>query len=78
MLAERFKITQKVGHFKAEHTLPPTDKNREADQVAHLRELAEQHPAAGRHGSCRFWMHLVVYSERKDHAGFFERRSAST
>ena len=41
LLAERFKITQKVGHFKAAHTLPPTDKNREADQVAHLRELAE-------------------------------------
>ena len=41
LLAERFKITQKVGHFKAEHTLPPADKNREAAQVAHLRELAE-------------------------------------
>ena len=41
LLAERFKITQKVGHFKAEYTLPPADKSREAAQVAHLRELAE-------------------------------------
>ena len=41
LLAERFKITQKVGHFKAEHALHTTDKNREADQVAHLRVLAE-------------------------------------
>ena len=41
LLAERFKITQKVGHFKAEHTLPPADKNREAAQVARLRELAK-------------------------------------
>ena len=41
LLAERFKITQKVGHFKAKNTLPPADKNREAAQVAHLRQLAE-------------------------------------
>ena len=41
LLAERFKTTQKVGHFKAEHTLPSADKSREAAQVAHLRELAE-------------------------------------
>ena len=41
LLAERFKITQKVGHFKAEHTLPPVDKNREASQVSNLRQLAE-------------------------------------
>ena len=41
LLAERFKITQKVGHFKAKNTLPPADKNREAAQVARLRELAK-------------------------------------
>jgi monofunctional chorismate mutase, alpha proteobacterial type len=41
LLAERFKITQKVGQFKAEHTLPPADKNREAAQVARLRQIAE-------------------------------------
>lgn len=41
LLAERFKITQKVGHFKAEHTLPPADKEREKEQVARLRRIAE-------------------------------------
>ena len=41
LLAERFKVTRKVGHFKAKHTLPPADKNREADQVTRLRKLAE-------------------------------------
>lgn len=41
LLAERFKITRKVGHFKAEHTLPPADKSRETAQVLHLRQLAE-------------------------------------
>ncbi|MDI3389789.1 chorismate mutase, partial [Streptomyces sp. B-S-A8] len=41
MLAERFKCTQQVGHLKAQHQLPPADPNREAEQIARLRALAE-------------------------------------
>ncbi|MEY6569563.1 chorismate mutase [Streptomyces albidoflavus] len=41
MLAERFKCTQQVGHLKAEHQLPPADPDREAQQIARLRALAE-------------------------------------
>ncbi|MDG2114392.1 MAG: chorismate mutase [Actinomycetota bacterium] len=41
MLAERFRITQAVGQYKAEHALPPADPTREQRQVARLRELAE-------------------------------------
>ena len=41
MLAERFKITQAVGQHKAQNALPPADPNREAKQVARLRQLAE-------------------------------------
>ncbi len=40
ILAERFKITQAVGRFKAEHTLPPADPAREERQITRLRELA--------------------------------------
>jgi len=40
LLAERFKITQRVGAFKAASGLPPSDPEREADQVARLRGLA--------------------------------------
>ena len=40
MLAERFKITQAVGAYKAQTGLPPADPGREADQVARLRALA--------------------------------------
>ena len=40
MLAERFKVTQKVGAYKAAAGLPPADPGREARQVARLRELA--------------------------------------
>lgn len=41
MLAERFKCTQQVGHLKAEHQLPPADPDRETQQIARLRALAE-------------------------------------
>lgn len=40
MLAERFRCTQKIGLLKAEHNLPPADPEREAHQVARLRQLA--------------------------------------
>jgi chorismate mutase len=42
MLAERFKITQAVGRYKAEHALPPADPGREERQIARLRRLAEE------------------------------------
>jgi chorismate mutase len=40
LLAERFKITQDVGRYKAEVGLPPADPAREEEQIARLRELA--------------------------------------
>ena len=42
MLAERFRITQAVGEYKAKVTLPPADPAREAEQIARLRRLAEE------------------------------------
>lgn len=40
LLAERFKCTQRVGEFKAQHGLPPADPAREAEQIQRLRDLA--------------------------------------
>ena len=40
MLAERFKVTQAVGRYKAEAGLPPADPGREEAQIARLRRLA--------------------------------------
>ena len=42
LLAERFKCTQTVGRFKAEHGLPAADPGREARQIARLRALAKE------------------------------------
>jgi chorismate mutase len=41
MLAERFRCTQAVGVLKATHGLPPADPAREAQQIARLRQLAQ-------------------------------------
>ena len=42
MLAERFRITQAVGEYKAKVTLPPADPAREAKQIERLRKLSEE------------------------------------
>jgi len=42
LLAERFKCTQTVGRYKAEHGLPPADPAREAKQIERLRALAQE------------------------------------
>jgi chorismate mutase len=40
ILAERFRCTQAVGVLKATHGLPPSDPNREQEQIERLRRLA--------------------------------------
>ena len=42
ILAERFRITQAVGEYKARVQLPPADPAREAAQIQRLRSLAEE------------------------------------
>lgn len=41
LLAERFKITQQVGAYKAAAGLPPADPERESEQLTRLRSLSE-------------------------------------
>jgi len=40
LLAERFKVTEAVGEYKAEAGLPAADPGREEEQIARLRGLA--------------------------------------
>ena len=40
ILAERFRITQAVGTYKAANALPPSDPSREERQISRLRSLA--------------------------------------
>ncbi len=42
LLAERFKVTQQVGLLKKTKGLAPADPEREDQQIARLRRLAEQ------------------------------------
>lgn len=41
ILAERFRLTQTVGELKATHHLPAADPQRESQQIARLREMAQ-------------------------------------
>lgn len=41
ILAERFRLTQTVGELKATYNLPAADPQREAKQIARLREMAQ-------------------------------------
>lgn len=42
LLAERFKVTQAVGEYKAAAGLPASDPDRERVQIERLRGLAEE------------------------------------
>ena len=39
-LAERFMLTQKIGYLKASNSLPPSDPERELQQIKRLEDLA--------------------------------------
>jgi len=41
LLAERFKVTQAVGRYKAENALPPADPAREEAQIALVEAYAK-------------------------------------
>ena len=40
VLAERFRLTKRVGEYKRDKGLSSSDKSREADQIARLKSLA--------------------------------------
>ena len=41
LLAERFRTTQQVGRLKAELSMLPSDRGREAKELIRLREIAK-------------------------------------
>ena len=43
LFAERFKVTNRVGYYKAKKGLPAKDFNREAIQYQRMKELANQY-----------------------------------
>lgn len=72
MLAERFRCTQQVGQLKAEHELPASDPQREEQQVARLRALAE-----AAHLDPEFaekWFNFVVAEVIRHHEAAAEQR----
>ena len=68
MLAERFKITQAVGRYKAENALPPADPGREETQIARLRQLASD-AQLDPEFSEKF-LRFIIYEVIRHHEGF--------
>ena len=42
LLAERFRVTQKVGRYKSKHGLPAVDEVRERTQFERIEKLAQE------------------------------------
>ena len=42
LLAERFKLTERVGELKATHAMPAADLDRERQQITRLHRLADE------------------------------------
>lgn len=43
MLSERFKVTERVGHYKAQNGLPAKDVERESTQFTRMNKLAQHY-----------------------------------
>jgi chorismate mutase len=41
ILAERFRLTDRIGRLKRDHSLPAGDPHREEEQIAQLRSIAQ-------------------------------------
>ncbi len=65
LLAERFKITKRVGMYKASAGLPPADPEREKEQITRLGEVAA---SAGLDPSIsEKFLRLVFAEVRREH-----------
>ena len=65
LLAERFKVTEKVGKLKADNNLPASDKNREARQKERLERLSAQ--AGIKPGFISQFLNFIIKEVVKNH-----------
>jgi len=71
MLAERFKITDRVGHYKAQQGLHSKDAGREALQLQRVAALAEQYGLDA--DFCQSYLQSVIDQVVKNHGDIAER-----
>lgn len=65
MLAERFKITDRVGYYKAQQGLNSKDASREALQLQRVAALAQQHGLDT--DFCQSYLQSVIDQVVKNH-----------
>lgn len=76
MLAERFRCTQAVGELKARASLPAADPQREARQIARLRELA--HSARLNPNFAEKFLSFIVHEVIRHHEAIAAQTQAQT
>lgn len=65
LLAERFKVTEKVGEIKARANLATEDKSRENRQASRLKKIAEE--SGLKEEIALEYLHFVVTAAKKRH-----------
>lgn len=65
LLAERFRITDKVGNLKRTAQLPPEDSEREQWQIERLIGLSEN--AGLKAGFIKRFMHVIISEVKNNH-----------
>lgn len=65
LLAERFKVTEKVGEIKARANLATEDKSRENRQANRLKKIAEE--SGLKEEIALEYLHFVVAAAKKRH-----------
>ena len=65
LLAERFKVTEKVGEIKARANLATEDKSRENRQANRLKKIAEE--SGLKEEIALEYLHFVVTAAKKRH-----------
>ncbi|MBL4575885.1 MAG: chorismate mutase [Opitutaceae bacterium] len=76
LLAERFKITQQVGLYKASHHLSEKDESREEKQMANIDELSQKaglRPEIARR-VIRVIIEQVIAEHKEVRKGYFDNQ----
>ncbi|WP_420627098.1 chorismate mutase [Candidatus Poriferisodalis sp.] len=73
LLAERFRITQEIGVYKAAHEMPPEDPVRQHQKVDGLRQLAAEEGLDP--DFCEKFLHFVMDEVIRNHVRIAESNS---
>jgi len=72
MISERFKVTERVGHYKAQNGLSAKDPEREAEQLQRVRGLAIHYGLEPE--IAEYYLTAVITRVVEKHKGIMQRK----